>query len=480
MSAHRQATDEQILETTLITLTRDHIIALVKGPQLPPHDIPMEAFGPYAEIIDRLWKANEEGKAAVKAEWRAIIPVLRQMAPKLWAAISEMMPPPLETYTANQLMRKRFSRLRWAVEPFLPEGVTLIAGKPGIGKSYFALNLALAVATGGKALGSLSVEQGPVLYLGLEDSERRMQERIACEWEDEAEWPDDLHFVHENVPRIDTGLLQCLEDWLTDHQRARLVVIDMLAEIRPPRRTNGDWYAEDMALGHALSRLAHRYHIAILVLHHTNRLRNADDPLDMVNGTTGLTGGADVKAVLLRGHGECDAILALRGRDVPEQKVALKFHEGDWQLLGPADEYRFSQDQRDIIAFLRGSTEPVTPKNVATALGKDHQRTKKLMWTMAQRGDIEQAQYGHYAYRTRNSENSRNHENSRNSENSFKEQPQESSEEFPRVPGDGTLQGQEIKGKTSKSSKSSQSSKGHNKREPWPFPKAGSGGGGTI
>jgi RecA-family ATPase len=57
----------------------------------------------------------------------------------------------------------------------LPEGLTLPAGKPKLGKSWLALSVAFAVAAGGVALGTYPVAQGEVLYLALEDNERRLQ-----------------------------------------------------------------------------------------------------------------------------------------------------------------------------------------------------------------------------------------------------------------------------------------------------------------
>ena len=57
----------------------------------------------------------------------------------------------------------------------VPEGVALLAGKPKLGKSWLALGLCVAVASGGVAFGNVRVEKGSALYLALEDNERRLQ-----------------------------------------------------------------------------------------------------------------------------------------------------------------------------------------------------------------------------------------------------------------------------------------------------------------
>ncbi len=69
-----------------------------------------------------------------------------------------------KTCTAADLMALELPPVRWAVPRVLPEGVTLFAGKPKLGKSWLTLGLGVATATGGVALGKVRVEQGPCLY----------------------------------------------------------------------------------------------------------------------------------------------------------------------------------------------------------------------------------------------------------------------------------------------------------------------------
>jgi hypothetical protein len=57
-------------------------------------------------------------------------------------------------FTAASLLAERFPEPRWAIPAIVPEGATILAGKPKKGKSFLALAFAVAVATGGYALGS--------------------------------------------------------------------------------------------------------------------------------------------------------------------------------------------------------------------------------------------------------------------------------------------------------------------------------------
>src|SRR5436190_18994108 len=71
-------------------------------------------------------------------------------------------------YNATDLLRKVLPPVKWAVPNLLPEGLTILGGKPKMGKSWLALCLALAIARAGLALGTTWVEAGDVLYLALE------------------------------------------------------------------------------------------------------------------------------------------------------------------------------------------------------------------------------------------------------------------------------------------------------------------------
>ena len=53
----------------------------------------------------------------------------------------------------------------------------MLCGKPKMGKSWLVLGFALGIACGGYVLSKVKVEPGHVLYLALEDNERRLQRR---------------------------------------------------------------------------------------------------------------------------------------------------------------------------------------------------------------------------------------------------------------------------------------------------------------
>ena len=74
----------------------------------------------------------------------------------------------LETVDAEELMATPYAPKKFVVSDMLPEGLILLCGPSKIGKSWFVLQLCLAVALGKKFLGH-EIMQCDVLYLALEE-----------------------------------------------------------------------------------------------------------------------------------------------------------------------------------------------------------------------------------------------------------------------------------------------------------------------
>lgn len=144
--------------------------------------------------------------------------------------------------------------------------------------------------------------------------------------------------------------------------------------------------------------LAARYNVAIVVVHHL-RKNAADDPLEQISGSMGLTGGVDGVMVLNRERGRADAYLYVTGRDIEEEKeLALTWDNttATWTIAGEAEEYKLSKERQEIIDCLRSIGEPAGPKEVGEILGKRVNNVKQLLWQMSNDGEIRTADRGKY------------------------------------------------------------------------------------
>jgi hypothetical protein len=300
------------------------------------------------------------------------------------------------TITAAELMGMEFEPTRWVVPDVLPEGLTLLAGKPKKGKSWMALGICEAVAVGGVAFGTKKVDQGDTLYLALEDHRKRLKKRLQKVL-DGRPAPERMH-LHTEWPRLDEGGAEQLDEWLTEHPDARLVVIDTLAKIRRPV-SGANVYAEDYGALEALLPLAAKHGVAIVVVHHL-RKAGAFDPMDEISSSTGLTGGVDGFLILRRTPGSKGPTLFVDGRDIEEPtEYALHWNinTATWTIEGTAEEVHVSKERGDILLTLNRSPEPMTPKQVSEALGANYNSTKKLMWTMLGDGQLVKDGKGRYS-----------------------------------------------------------------------------------
>jgi hypothetical protein len=303
---------------------------------------------------------------------------------------------------------------RWEfVHGIFVEGVTLLAGRAKIGKSWLVYGTTLALATGGVALGKIEVERTGVLLLALEDGEHRPQDRFDHLLNGN-EPPDNLH-IYTEWPRLDEGGTEQLRVFLRMHSDVRAIFIDTLARIRPRRKVRGDLYMEDYGVGEALKGIAEEFGALICVVTHTRKAA-AEDPLEEISGTMGLTGGVDNCIVLKRTRGSADAVLAVMGRDIrQEQEYALSFDAAltQWTIAGDASEFRMSKQRLDIINILRTERRRMTPTLVAAALNRDVNTIKQLIWKMGNEGVL-RTEGGEYWYPHTNS----NRDNCTNSDHS--------------------------------------------------------------
>jgi hypothetical protein len=286
------------------------------------------------------------------------------------------------SWTARDLVSHSFPAIVYAVPGVVAEGLSVLAGAPKLGKSWFALNIATAVAHGGVAIGRINVEPGEVLYLALEDPPRRLQRRLRLVLDGNGA-PDGLHFETE-WPRLLEGGCDQLDTWLEAHPACRLVVVDVFAKVRGIVAGNVNRYEADYAAMASLKDIADRHGIAVLVIHHTRKAA-ADDYVDAVSGTHGIAGAADAVLVLERSRGSADAKLQVTGRDVEEAEYAMQFNaaDGAWTLLdGPAQDYELGETRRRILTHLR-EHGPSAPKTIADVLGLEHETVKKACQRMA-------------------------------------------------------------------------------------------------
>lgn len=287
---------------------------------------------------------------------------------------------PLNTIDGATLMSQPLKPLNFVVDSLLSQGLHIFAGSPKVGKSWLALWLSVTVARGDPVWG-MPTKGGTTLYLALEDSALRIQNRLFEITEDA---PANVHFTTQS-DILGKGLEEQLCTFLTEHPNTVLVIIDTLQMIRGTNYDNT--YANDYRDLSALKRIADAHGIAILLIHHL-RKETADDVFSRISGTTAISGAVDSSFTLVeskRGSGQ--ATLYCIGRDIEYREIELKRNgENVWEmvadsrtqpeLLGDRIVFLVSELMRDRAEFIGTPTElseqidpagseRITPKKVS-------------------------------------------------------------------------------------------------------------------
>ena len=248
--------------------------------------------------------------------------------------------PKLKTIDADTLLSTPLPVTKFIVEGLLPEGLHILAGSPKVGKSWLALWICLQVSKG-EPVWELPTAHGTVLYLCLEDSYTRIQNRL-FQLTDNA--PNTLHFANLSGS-IGDGLEHQISSFLSEHPNTNLIVIDTLQKIRDIIPDTNS-YASDYRDLSSLKNLADSHHIAILLIHHLRKMKD-DDPMNMISGTTGISGATDSNFVLKRkDRNSSQAELHCTGRDIESRVLELCFRREThtWELSKPIESEKSAAD----------------------------------------------------------------------------------------------------------------------------------------
>lgn len=312
--------------------------------------------------------------------------------------------------TGDWLDEQVFPPLRYAVPGIIPEGFGLLAAPPKAGKSWFALGVLLDVARGARTLGGVDTGPArPVLYMALEDGDRRLQGRARKLLGDGVPIPANFTYLIDAHPEEVAPLIA---DWLEVHGGSSpLIVLDTLGKVLPPARPGDGAYQRDYQVGGGLKRIVDAHPGSCLLAVHHTRKASSEDFMDSVSGTNGLNGAADFTLVLTRSRQDDRGTLKVTGRDVIEAEYALTVTDGLWTLDGgglaaasaAVAERRESDGLGDlsqqVLAAVRDAPGGgVSPKSVAAVvLDLDNDGASTYLRRLAESGRIRKVGRGRYA-----------------------------------------------------------------------------------
>lgn len=263
-----------------------------------------------------------------------------------------------QSISAAALYEAEYPTPRFVINPKLAVGVGMLVARPKIGKTWLALQLAIAVARGDKMfLGDRLKISGPVLYFALEDTDRRLRDRLRI-----------------LIPKEDSPSLEGLSirhNWTgpdalrVELKKARhcLVIIDPYLAIARSRKSTTDVVRDDYTELQPLRALSQEFETTILVVHHS---RKADgDMRDVAIGTTGVTAAIDTLWALKQTSEGGMRRWEITGRDVEEQTVKLELTGQGWRKVAEGVDAKVDGPlQQRIVEFLH-ECAPMALKGIA-------------------------------------------------------------------------------------------------------------------
>lgn len=372
------------MPTTTNNQARSAIQQLLTG--APPNGITPDDCGEWAEVYKALSEAyTNSGPQGVQTAWNVLCPVTPGLAELIAADPADRK---LELFTADYILTTNWPEPVWAIPDLLPVGFTILAGKPKTGKSWLALQTALAVATGGWTLGK-QVERGPVLYLALEDPPRRLRERM-----NKQQWTLGLQADFMTLGNYADQIGDLRGDGAAIlaaqiEQRAyRLVVIDTLSRAIHGKQDK----VEDMTAALTpIQETAHTLNCAVLIIdHHRKGFGGEPDAISDILGSTGKGAMVDTAWGLYRESGKAGAKLQIIGREIPECTLALTFDSAVaiWQSEGDADELELTERRQEILDAL-AALGLIGVSELADAIGQDKGNTYHRLQDLVNAGLVQ-------------------------------------------------------------------------------------------
>lgn len=230
------------------------------------------------------------------------------------------------------LIEMNLPRTKFVIKDLLSQGLAILGGSPKVGKSWLVLDWCVRIAKG-ESIWSFTTGKGTTLYVSLEDTTVRLQERLRS-ITDEA---PNVHFATFGF-KIGEGLEQQIKNFVEDYPDTVLIVIDTFQMVRNAGKEVN--YASDYNEIEIIKKLAEELKISILLVHHL-RKQGDSDPFNMLLGTNGLAGGVDTMFVLDKSK-RCSnqATLYCSGRDIEDRELELRFDKEEciWRLVSDSNE----------------------------------------------------------------------------------------------------------------------------------------------
>jgi len=307
--------------------------------------------------------------------------------------------------SSDDILDREFEKVEFVVPEFLPVGLCFLAGKPKVGKSWLALQTACAVASGGNLLDK-KPQCGMVLYLALEDTPRRLQNRMKKQL-----WPSRLPVDFITMETFDDQIGDLTKGGgerlsrMIEARHYRLIVIDTFSRAIAQYMKSGD-QCDGSIITRALApiqRMTQMLNCCVMFIdHHSKAAGNnatQDSVLDIL-GSVSKGGVEDTSWGIYKERGKFGAKLQIVGRDIDEDKnLAISFDKdlGIWNLDGNVADLQMTERREELIAALEANGR-MTITELSDYVNQDRSNTCKRLNNLVDDSKVRRVQEGKKIY----------------------------------------------------------------------------------
>ena len=159
----------------------------------------------------------------------------------------------VQSTDANDLLIADLPPILFLVEGMVSQGLGGLSAKSKLGKSWLALQLAVALVSGNKFLGFTTKACG-VLYIDLENAPSLTQDRLRKILDGRDIPSNRLYFWHDANP-MGEGFEDDLIIFLNEHPNVKLVIIDVFQKVKKGKKQTQTDYEADYEILTALKQM---------------------------------------------------------------------------------------------------------------------------------------------------------------------------------------------------------------------------------
>lgn len=238
---------------------------------------------------------------------------------------------------ARELLESDLPPVEYIVDIIIAKGLIILSAKSKIGKSWFALQLAVSVASGEKFL-DFKTKKGGVLYIDLENTEALSKSRLITVLNGR-EPPEDLTIINEYSTMNDT-FVDDLSEYLEKNPNTSLVIVDVFQKIKKQKKVNQTDYEDVYQHFSELKEITKKCNIGLLLVMHDRKMNDPTDPFNNTLGSMAIMGASDqIMTIQKKERQDTEATLYITGRTVQPGQYVVKFDDScSWQMVGDAEE----------------------------------------------------------------------------------------------------------------------------------------------